>query len=93
MRQPSQSTRGPPTMRPSAGAPAVVMDHQPIARTRPPSGLTEKSRAIAVGCVAPPSTADTVRSPISEKASHANAVRAATTVEPAKPQRKTRRCP
>ena len=80
-------------MRPRAGAAAPVIDHQPIARTRSFAANTPKMSAIDVGCVAPPTTAASVRRPTSEAASQAKAVATAVAVAAAKPARKTRRCP
>ena len=79
--------------RPSAGAPAAVIDHQPIARTRCSRGVTLKISAIAVGCVAPPSVAASVRNAISATGLQANEVATAVAVAAAVPNRKMRRCP
>ena len=93
VRHPRSCTSGPPATRPNAGAAAPVIDHQPIARTRSSPWCTLKIKAMAVGMVAAPTTAETLRKAINEPTSQAIPVIADVRVAAAKPSRKTRRWP
>ena len=66
MRQPMYWTIGPPAIRPNAGAPAPIIDHQPMARVRSSGLYASKINAMELGPEAAPMTEAATRNPINE---------------------------